>query len=81
VLIVAAVVAPVALNLRQRQQALAAQAAGKKGPAAEASESDDIQPSYTVPMAIVTSTGLAPYMSWHPALPRSFRPARSSVKG
>ena len=63
------------------RQALAAQAAGKKGPAAEASESDDIQPSYTVPMAIVTSAGLAPYMGWHPALTRSFRLARSSVKG
>jgi len=62
VLIVAAVVMPVAFSLRKRQQALTAQAAEKKKLAAETSESDDIQPSYTVPMAIVTSAELAPYI-------------------
>ncbi|MFQ3589349.1 MAG: flagellar biosynthesis protein FlhA, partial [Chloracidobacterium sp.] len=63
VLIVAAVAAPVALSLRKRQQALAAKAAERQAATPDpAAESDDIQPSYTVPMAIVTSAELAPYI-------------------
>ncbi len=63
VLIVAAVAAPLALSLRKRQQALAAKQAEKQTAAEEVAEDEDVQPSYTVPMAIVTSAELAPYIN------------------
>ncbi|MCS7080559.1 MAG: type III secretion system export apparatus subunit SctV [Chloracidobacterium sp.] len=63
VLIVAAVAAPVALSLRKRQQMLAAKAAdGTATASPAAAESDEVQPSYTVPMALVASADLAPYI-------------------
>ncbi len=61
VLIVAAVATPLALSLRKRQQALAANADSQTA-ATPSAENDDVQPSYTVPMALVTSAELAPYI-------------------